>query len=83
MSTFDDLTLGELDDIRTTCLGGLVLNDPAIDPLTFAGAIMWATHRRDDPGLSWDAFRQKTRMGDIKAFSLQMQADDAEEITNP
>jgi len=82
MTAFDDLTLGELDDIRTTCLGGLNINDPAVDPLTLAGAVMWATNRKDDPGLSWDAFKQKTRMGDIKTFSLQMQADE-DETPNP
>ena len=82
MTAFDDLTLGELDDIRTTCLGGLNINDPNVDPLTLAGAVMWATTRKDDPGLSWDAFKQKTRMGDIKTFSLQMQADE-DETPNP
>ena len=82
MTAFDDLTLGELDDIRTTCLGGLNINDPAVDPLTLAGAVMWATNRKDDPGLSWDAFKQKTRMGDIKTFSMQMQADE-DESPNP
>ena len=50
---------------------GKSVSDPTVDPLTLAGAVMWATHRKDDPGLSWDAFKQKTRMGDIKAFSLQ------------
>ena len=82
MTAFDDLTLGELDDIRTTCLGGLNINDPSVDPLTLAGAVMWATTRKDDPGLSWDAFKQKTRMGDIKTFSMQMQADE-DETPNP
>jgi hypothetical protein len=81
MTAFDDLTLGELDEIRDTCLGGKSINDPTVDPLTLAGAVMWASNKHDDPGLSWDAFRQKTRMGDIKAFSQEMNAD--EEIPNP
>ena len=81
MSAFDELTLGELDDIRTTCLGGKNINDPTLDPLTLAGAVMWATHRQTDPGLSWDAFKSKTKMGDIKSFSQAM-ADD-EEQENP
>ena len=76
MSAFDELTLGEVDEIRTVCLDGKNINDPSVDPLTLAGAVMWASNRKDDPGLSWDAFKQKTRMGDIKAFSVQMQADE-------
>ena len=83
MSAFDDLTLGELDEIRSTCLGGMKINDDDVDPLTLAGAVMWASMRHDDPGLSWDAFKDKTRMGDIKAFSQQLQADEAEELANP
>lgn len=83
MSAFDDLTLGEVDDIRTICLDGKNINDPTVDPLTLAGAVMWATTRQMDPGLSWDAFKQKTRMGDIKSFSQKMQADDADESANP
>ena len=82
MSAFDDLTLGEVDEIRIECLGGKNINDPTVDPLTLAGAVMWASNRKDDPGLSWDAFKQKTRMGDIKAFSIQMQMED-EESLNP
>ena len=83
MSAFDDLTLGDVDEIRQICLGGLNINDPGVDPLTLAGAVMWASQRGDDPGLSWDAFRQKTKMGDIKAFSMQMQTDEAGDAANP
>jgi len=83
MSAFDDLTLGEVDEIKVQCLNGLNISDDGVDPLNLAGGVMWATQRRDDPGLSWEAFRQKTRMGDIKAFSQQMQAEDAEESINP
>lgn len=83
MSAFDELTLGELDEIRNECLGGKNINHPDVDPLTLAGAVMWATNRKDDPGLSWDAFKQKTRMGDIKAFSQQMQEQEAAEAANP
>jgi hypothetical protein len=83
MSAFDELTLGELDDLRDMCLGGRNINDPTVDPLTLAGAVMWASNRKDDPGLSWDAFRHKTKMGDIKAFSLQMQAEEEAESLNP
>jgi hypothetical protein len=83
MSAFDELTLGEVDEIKATCLGGKNIADDTVDPLTLAGAVMWATQRKDDPGLSWEAFREKTRMGDIKAFSQAMQAEDAEESINP
>lgn len=83
MSAFDDLTLGELDDIRAEALGGKNINDPGVDPLTLAGAVMWATNRKDDPGLSWAAFKEKTRMGDIKAFSAKLEADEAGDAENP
>ena len=83
MSAFDELTLGELDEIQEQCLGGKNMADPSVDPLMLAGAVMWATSKKDDPGLSWEAFKQKTKMGDIKAFSERMQADEAEESANP
>jgi len=83
MSAFDDLTLGELDEIRDTCLGGKNISHPDVDPLTLAGAIMWATNRKDDPGLSWDGFRQKTTMGEIKAFSQKLEAEELAESANP
>ena len=83
MSAFDELTLGDLDDIRELALGGKNFNDDSVDPLTLAGAVMWATNRKDDPGLSWDAFKSKTRMGDIKAFSQQMEAEELADASNP
>ena len=83
MSAFDELTLGEVDEIRSVCLGGKNINDPEVDPLTLAGAVMWASNRHTDPGLSWDAFKQKTRMGDIKDFSLRMQKEESEDAANP
>ena len=83
MSAFDDLTLGEVDEIRDTCLGGKNINDPTVDPLTLAGAVMWASQRKQEPALDWDKFKANTRMGDIKAFSQQMQAEDDDEELNP
>lgn len=83
MSAFDELTLGEVDEIRTVALGGKNINDPTVDPLTLAGAVMWASQRKDDPGLSWDAFKEKTKMGAIKEFSQQMEMDEQAETTNP
>lgn len=82
MSAFDELTLGEVDEIRTTCLGGLGFADDGVDPLTLAGAVMWATQRHDDPGLSWEAFKGKTKMGDIKAFAEELKADE-DDMGNP
>ena len=83
MSAFDELTLGEVDEIRTVALDGKNINDPTVDPLTLAGAVMWASQRQNDPGLSWEAFKQKTKMGDIKAFSQQMEMDEQAESVNP
>ena len=82
MSAFDDLTLDELDEIRDTCLGGKNINDPTIDPLTLAGAVMWATNRHANPELSWKEFKGTTRMGDIKKFSEAMAEDEAD-TANP
>jgi hypothetical protein len=83
MSAFDELTLGDVDELRDTCLGGKNINDADVDPLTLAGAVMWATTRKDDPGSTWEAFKQKTKMGDIKAFSQKMQADEEGNLANP
>jgi hypothetical protein len=83
MSAFDELTLGDVDELRSVCLGGKNINDPTIDPLTLAGAVMWATQRQDDPGNTWEAFKAKTKMGDIKAFSVRMQAEEEQDTANP
>lgn len=67
MSAFDDLTLGEVDDIERECLAGQSFTDA--DPLKLAGAVMWATTRKNEPGLTWEDFRYRTRMSDIREFS--------------
>lgn len=77
MSAFDDCTLAEVELITSQCLGGKAMSDDDIDPLMLAGGVMWVTERRGNLELSWPEFKSKTRMGDIKAFSAQMQEDEA------
>lgn len=76
MSAFDDLTLGEVEEICTIALGGKNISDDSTDPLMLAGGVMWATQRRMEPSLTWDTFKTTTKMADIKAFSIQMEADE-------
>lgn len=79
---FDNLTLGDVDDIVSEALGGKPFTHPDVDPLKLAGAVLWMTKRKNgSPGLSWDEFRYATSMGEIKEFSLAMQAE--EEAENP
>ena len=73
MSAFDDLTLGEVEEMTTIALKGQTWEQA--DPLMLAGAVMWITQRKSNPQLEWDAFKANTRMGDIKAFSIQLEAD--------
>jgi len=80
MSAFDDLTLGEVDEISTHCLGGLPMSHPDTDPMKLAGGVMWMTQKRANPSLTWDTFRYATSMGDIKKFSMEMEAA---ELANP
>ncbi|MET0462065.1 MAG: hypothetical protein ABW007_02890 [Chitinophagaceae bacterium] len=80
MSAFDDLTLGEVEEMMATALGGSQID--AADPLMLAGGVMWVTNRRMEPSLSWDEFKTTTKMSDIKAFSIQMEADDMADPTN-
>jgi hypothetical protein len=82
MSGFDDLTLGEVDEIQTTCLGGKQFSDADANPLMLAGGVMWMMKRRDDPALDWNAFKHQTRMAEIKAYSEEMQAAEQVDPTN-
>lgn len=82
MSAFDDLTLGEVEEITTVVLKGKNINDPASDPLMLAGGVMWVTQRHDEPGLTWDAFKARTKMSEIKSFSIDIEASDAMDPTN-
>lgn len=78
MSAFDDLTLGEVDDIERVCLNGKTFTET--DPLKLAGAVMWATKRRDDKTLDWDDFKYATSMGAIRVFA---ETEMAEQVDNP
>ena len=76
---FDDLTLAEVDELTTVCLGGLSFEDAS--PINVAGAVMFMTERRTYSALTWEEFRTNTKMGAIKEFSDRMNAD-AENPTN-
>ena len=67
MTAFDDLTLGEVEEMQNTALGGKGISEA--DPLMLAGAVMFTMAKRDDKSLSWEAFKASTRMSDIKTFS--------------
>lgn len=69
MSAFDDLTLGEVEDIERMCLDGQPFAEA--NPIKLAGAVMWMVKRKDDPTLEWDDFRYKTTMNAIRDFSEQ------------
>ena len=81
MSAFDELTLGEVDDIGRTCLDGKSFTEA--DPLKLAGAMMWAIERKSNPALDWDDFRYHTSMSAVKAFSERMNAEESGGATNP
>lgn len=83
MGAFDDLTLGEVDDIAKECLDGKSFSDPDVDPLKLAGAVMWMAARKNgEPNVTWDEFRYKTKMSEIKAFS-EAEMTDAVDPTIP
>lgn len=79
MTPFDELTLAELEEMQTDCLGGKSIQDA--DSMQLAGAVMYMTHRRADESINWDAFRKTTRMVDIKAFS-ELMNDEESDPTN-
>lgn len=80
MTTFDDCTLAEIETVTTTCLNGKTIGDESVDPMMLAGGVMWVLARRSQPELSWDEFKTVTRMSDIKAFSIQMEADNLDNV---
>jgi hypothetical protein len=82
MSAFDDLTLGEVEEMQTAVLGGKSISDDGSDPLWVAGGVMWITQRRMDPSLTWDAFKTTTKMSDIKSFAIDMEAAEIVDPTN-
>lgn len=80
MTAFDDLTLGEVEELQSVALGGVSIDDGP--PLMVAGAVMWITQRRGNPGMTWDDFKRTTRMADIKSFALDMEAANELDPTN-
>lgn len=74
MTPFDDLTLAEVEEMTTVCFGGLSLADA--DPFNVAGGVMFMTRRRDQPELTWDGFKQTTRMHEINTFAALMNEDE-------
>ena len=80
-SAFDNLTMGDVDDIVKECLDGKPFSHPDVDPMKLAGAVLWKSRQRNGDRESWDDFRYKTTMGEIKEFSMAMQAE--EESVNP
>lgn len=74
MTPFDELTLFEVDEMSTVCLDGKSIADS--EPMRLAGAVMYMTQRRHNPGLEWEGFRREVRMADIKAFSELMNEDE-------
>jgi hypothetical protein len=73
MSTFDELTLGEVEEIESVVLKGKSFSDDAANPLMIAGGVMWVMQRRDNPALTWDTFKSATTMGAIRLYSEDIQ----------
>lgn len=73
MSAFDDLTLGEVEEMQEKVLGGKPIQDS--DPLLVAGAVMWMTARRTGELADWDTFKKQVTMGEIKNFSQTQMGD--------
>ena len=80
MSAFDDLTLGEVEQMTRECLGGAKFEDA--DPIQLAGAVMYFTEKRSDPMLDWESFKANTTMKKIKAFSEVMSLEEKLDPSN-
>lgn len=74
MSAFDELTLAEMDLLKTEVLDGKNVFDDDTDQFALAGGVMWLTKRRNGEAITWDAFKQQTRITDIKDFAIEMEA---------
>ena len=77
---FDDLTLGEVEELTADCLSGKPIGEDT-NSLVLAGAVMYMHARRTETELTWIDFKNRTRMADIKSFS-ELMSDDAENPTN-
>lgn len=78
LNPFDDLTLGEVEELTKLCLDGKPIG-PETDSLRLAGAVMYMHQRRDDSALQWVDFKNRTKMVDIQAFASLI----SEENENP
>lgn len=78
LNPFDDLTLGEVEELTKICLDGKSIG-PETDALKLAGAVMYMHQRRDDSALLWGDFKNRTKMVDIQAFATLI----SEENENP
>lgn len=76
MNPFDELTLGEVEVLQTECLGGKSFEDSS--PFALAGGVMFMHRKRDKPEITWDEFKSTTNMGEIKAFSEMMNAEESD-----
>lgn len=79
MNPFDELTLGEVEQLTAECLNGNSFEDA--NPLVLAGAVMYMHEKRKGIGIGWDEFKAKTNMGAIKEFSALMNDEETENPT--
>lgn len=77
---FDELTLGEVEDMAAECLNGKSFEE--CSPFALAGGVMYMHRKRDKPETTWAEFRATTNMGEIKAFSDLMDSDGPPDPTN-
>jgi len=70
VNPFDELTLGEVDEMMEVCLEGKSFEDTS--PFNLAGGVMFMHRKRDKPEMQWVEFKLTTNMGEIKAFSELM-----------
>lgn len=77
---FDELTLGEVEDMQTDCLDGRSFEDSS--PFNLAGAVMFMHRKRDKPEIDWSEFKRSTSMGEIKAFAELMNDEESPDPMN-
>jgi hypothetical protein len=76
---FDELTLGEVEDMQTICFEGKSFEDTS--PFNVAGGVMYMHRKRDKPEMDWVEFKRTTSMGEIKGFADLMN-DEEPDPTN-
>jgi hypothetical protein len=73
MTPFEELTLGEVLEMRNLCLDGKAID--GADPMAVAGAVMYMHRRRANPQLTWADFLSVTAMHEITTFSTANGSD--------